>query len=178
MEADDIVKIATAYAAPLFTFLGILAQVYFANKGSKERKEKEQRQNEKLDTSTEAIREQIEENTELARENHKLIEQNTELITQLTKRLTANDITTVAVARQHIRQMYYSLRGDKQISDTDYRAITELYTAYKGVTLPDGTHPNSWCDALYEEMSSWKRVEAYPATLAHLMKSVEEKENK
>lgn len=160
-EGLNLTQIIIAYAAPICSLLGIVAQCYFANRGSKERKEKEQRQSQKLDSSTETITKQIEENTALAKENHRLIEQNTELIHELTDRLGANDMATVAVARQHIRQLYYSLRAHKQISDTDYRAITELYTAYKGVTLPDGSHPNSWCDHLYQEMCEWERVETY-----------------
>lgn len=149
-EGINLTQVIVAYAAPVFGFLGLLAQCYFSNRSKNDKKEQ-----------TETLSKQIKENTRLAKENHQLIEENTMLIHRLAERLTANDVTTVAVARQHIRQMYYSLRSHKQISDTDYRAITELYTAYKGVTLPDGTHPNSWCDHLYEEMCSWERVENY-----------------
>lgn len=178
MEGLNLTQIIIAYAAPICSLLGIVAQCYFANRGSKERKEKEQRQGERLDKSTSEITEQIETNTELAKENHRLIKENSTLIRDLTERLAANDVVTVSVARNAMRDLYYKIRPYKMISNTDYRALNEMYNAYKGVTLPNGHHPNSWCDALYEEMSSWERVEVYPATLAHLMKSVEEKENK
>lgn len=161
MEADDIVKIATAYAAPLFTFLGILAQVYFANKGSRERKEKEQRQSEKLDTSTETIRKQIEENTGLARENHKLIEQNNANIQILRRELAANNQATIASARSVIKRVYDQLKEDKIITYSDLEMVEELYTAYKNVRLEDGHVPNGYADACMEEMRKWKKVESH-----------------
>lgn len=168
MEGLNLTQIIIAYAAPICSLLGIVAQCYFANRGSKERKEKEQRQGEKLDKSTSEITKQIETNTELAKENHRLIKENSTLIRDLTERLAANDVVTVSVARNAMRDLYYKIRPYKMISDTDYRAITELYNAYKGVVLSDGHAPNSWCDQLYHEMGDWERVETYPNGMHHI----------
>lgn len=167
-EGINLTQIIIAYAAPICSLLGIVAQCYFANRGSKERKEKEQRQGEKLDKSTSEITRQIEENTKLAQENHELIAQNADLIKGILERLAANDVATVSVVRNSLRDIYYKIRPYGMISDTDYRAITELYNAYKAVTLPDGHHPNSWCDALYQEMQTWERVETYPNGMHHI----------
>lgn len=167
MDEVNWTSVLVAYAAPVFSFLGLIAQFILSNRSKTDKKQQ-----------TEELGDKIEENNRLVRENKALIESNTKAIQELKDKLSANDIATVAVVRQNIRKLYYDLQPYQMITITDYRALNEMYNAYKGVTLPDGTHPNSWCDALYEEMSSWKRVEAYPATLAHLMKSVEEKENK
>lgn len=167
MDEINWTSVLVAYAAPVFSFLGLIAQFILSNRSKTDKKQQ-----------TEELGDKIEENTRLARENKALIEANTKTIQELKDKLSANDVATVAVVRQNIRKLYYKLQPYQMISITDYRALNEMYNAYKGVTLPDGHHPNSWCDALYEEMSSWKRVEVYPATLAHLMKTVEEKENK
>lgn len=167
MDEINWTSVLVAYAAPVFSFLGLIAQFILSNRSKTDKKQQ-----------TEELGDKIEENTRLVRENKALIEANTRTIQELKDKLSANDVATVAVVRQNIRKLYYGLQPYQMISITDYRALNEMYNAYKGVTLPDGHHPNSWCDALYEEMSSWKRVEVYPATLEHLMKSVEEKENK
>lgn len=90
------------------------------------------------------------------------INRNSTKIDKLTAKLSANDMATVSSLRQNIRHMYYELLPYKMISVVDLRALDEMYQAYKGVTLPDGHHPNSWCDALYAEMSGWEKVEVYP----------------
>lgn len=167
MDEINWTSVLVAYAAPVFSFLGLIVQFILSNRSKTDKKQQ-----------TEELGDKIEENNRLVRENKALIESNTKAIQELKNKLSANDIATVAVVRQNIRKLYYDLQPYQMITLTDYRALNEMYNAYKGVTLPNGHHPNSWCDALYEEMSSWKRVEAYPATLAHLMKSVEEKENK
>lgn len=147
---------------------GIALQAYFSNKNKEDKDKREKRQSQQLDQSTSALGKQIEANTELAKENHRLIKENTTLIQELTERLSANDVVTVSVARNAMRDLYYKIRPYKMISDTDYRAITELYNAYKGVVLPDGHSPNSWCDQLYHEMGEWKRVETYPNGMHHI----------
>lgn len=167
MDEINWTSVLVAYAAPVFSFLGLIAQFILSNRSKTDKKQQ-----------TEELGDKIEENNRLVRENKALIESNTKAIQELKDKLSANDVATVAVVRQNIRKLYYDLQPYQMITITDYRALNEMYNAYKGVTLPNGHHPNSWCDALYEEMSSWKRVEVYPATLAHLMKSVEEKENK
>lgn len=167
MDEINWTSVLVAYAAPVFSFLGLIAQFILSNRSKTDKKQQ-----------TEELGDKIEENNRLVRENKALIESNTKAIQELKDKLSANDVATVAVVRQNIRKLYYDLQPYQMITITDYRALNEMYNAYKGVTLPNGHHPNSWCDALYEEMSSWKRVEVYPATLAHLVKSVEEKENK
>lgn len=167
MDEINWTSVLVAYAAPVFSFLGLIAQFILSNRSKTDKKQQ-----------TEELGDKIEENNRLVRENKALIESNTKAIQELKDKLSANDVATVAVVRQNIRKLYYDLQPYRMITITDYRALNEMYNAYKGVTLPNGHHPNSWCDALYEEMSSWERVEVYPATLAHLMKSIEEKENK
>lgn len=167
MDEINWTSVLVAYAAPVFSFLGLIAQFILSNRSKTDKKQQ-----------TEELGDKIEENNRLVRENKALIESNTKAIQELKDKLSANDVATVAVVRQNIRKLYYDLQPYQMITITDYRALNEMYNAYKGVTLPNGHHPNSWCDALYEEMSSWERVEVYPATLAHLMKSIEEKENK
>lgn len=167
MDEINWTSVLVAYAAPIFSFLGLIAQFILSNRSKTDKKQQ-----------TEELGDKIEENNRLVRENKALIESNTKAIQELKDKLSANDVATVAVVRQNIRKLYYDLQPYQMITITDYRALNEMYNAYKGVTLPNGHHPNSWCDALYEEMSSWERVEVYPATLAHLMKSIEEKENK
>lgn len=84
---------------------------------------------------------------------------------EVKQQLSVNDAVTVTSVRQQIRRLYYERRNEKTISLTDYRALVEMYTSYKSVVLPDGHHPNSWCDALYEEMNKWERVSEYPEHL-------------
>lgn len=147
---------------------GIALQAYISTKNKEDKDKREKRQTAQLDASTSGITKQIEANTELAKENHRLINENMKLTAELTARLAANDVATVSVVRNNLRDIYYKIRPYGMISDTDYRAVTELYNAYKSVTLPDGHHPNSWCDALYEEMQTWKRVETYPNGMHHI----------
>lgn len=147
---------------------GIGLQAYISTKNKVDKDKREKRQSNQLDERTSDITKQIAANTELAKENKRLINENMKLTTELTARLAANDVATVSVVRNNLRDIYYKIRPYGMISDTDYRAITELYTAYKSVTLPDGHHPNSWCDALYEEMKGWKRVETYPNGMHHI----------
>lgn len=147
---------------------GIALQAYISTKNKEDKDKREKRQTAQLDASTSGITKQIEANTELAKENHRLINENMKLTAELTARLATNDVATVSVVRNNLRDIYYKIRPYGMISDTDYRAVTELYNAYKTVTLPDGHHPNSWCDALYEEMQTWKRVETYPNGMHHI----------
>lgn len=147
---------------------GIALQAYISTKNKEDKDKREKRQTAQLDASTSGITKQIEANTELAKENHRLINENMKLTAELTARLAANDAATVSVVRNNLRDIYYKIRPYGMISDTDYRAVTELYNAYKSVTLPDGHHPNSWCDALYQEMQTWKRVETYPNGMHHI----------
>lgn len=147
---------------------GIALQAYISTKNKEDKDKREKRQTAQLDASTSGITKQIEANTELAKENHRLINENMKLTAELTARLAANDAATVSVVRNNLRDIYYKIRPYGMISDTDYRAVTELYNAYKSVTLPNGHHPNSWCDALYQEMQTWKRVETYPNGMHHI----------
>lgn len=152
----------------LIGLAGLVFQAYYSSKNKEDKDKREKRQTAQLDNRTADISKQIEANTELAKENHRLITENAALIAEMKERLAANDVATVSVVRNNLRDIYYKIRPYGMISDTDYRAVTELYNAYKSVTLPDGHHPNSWCDALYEEMQTWKRVETYPNGMHHI----------
>lgn len=181
-QSIDWTQIIIAYAAPVFSFLGLVAQAVIAKKHKKDSDKRANRTNEAVAESSGELSATIEQNTKLSEQNYKLIQEsnrlikeNTQAIAELKAKLSANDMATVSVVRQNIRRMYYELRPHKVISDADSRALNELYTAYKGVTLPDGTHPNSWCDHLYQEMERWEHVEVYPEHLAYLSKSVKER---
>ena len=140
MDEINWTSVLVAYAAPVFSFLGLIAQFILSNRSKTDKKQQ-----------TEELGDKIEENNRLVRENKALIESNTKAIQELKDKLSANDVATVAVVRQNIRKLYYDLQPYQMITITDYRALNEMYNAYKGVTLPNGHHPNSWCDALYEE---------------------------
>lgn len=137
MTTDNWITIIAALATPVFAFLGIVAQAYFANRTKKDKNDQ-----------TKEIKDAIEGNTQEIRE--------------IKERLAVNDMATVSSVRQQIRKLYYARLPYKTISTVDFRALDEMYTAYKAVTLPDGHHPNSWCDSLYNEMCTWEKVEIYP----------------
>lgn len=167
---DDInwTQVMVAYAAPVLSFLGLVFQCVFANRHKKEGEERSAKTNSNLQSATDKLENAVEENTNLAKENQKLIKSNIDAIAEIKDKLAANDVATVSVVRNNLRTLYYKIRPFKMISDTDYRAITELYEAYKSVMLPNGTKPNGWCDKLYQEMQSWERVETYPNGMHHI----------
>lgn len=168
MDGINWTQVMVAYAAPVLSFLGLVFQCVFANRHKKEGDERSAKTNSNLQSATDKLENAVEENTNLAKENQKLIKSNIDAIAEIKDRLATNDVATVSVVRNNLRDIYYKIRPYGMISDTDYRAVTELYNAYKSVTLPDGHHPNSWCDALYQEMQTWKRVETYPNGMHHI----------
>lgn len=133
----------TAIFVAIIGLLGIIAQRYYAGKSKKDKNDQ-----------TAEIKQAIEGNT---------VE-----IKAIKERLAANDVATVTSVRQQIRKLYYARLPYKTISTVDFRALEEMYSAYKAVTLPDGHKPNSWADALYTEMSNWQKVEVYPEHIAYL----------
>lgn len=141
MDGDNWATIIVA----VIGLLGIIAQRYYAGKSKQDKEDQ-----------TSEIKQAIEGNTAEIR--------------SIKERLAANDMATVTSVRQQIRKLYYSRLPYKTISTIDFRALEEMYSAYKAVTLPDGHHPNSWCDSLYNEMSNWERVEYYPEHIACLNK--------
>lgn len=143
---------------------GIYLQTRISGKSKKDKEEQTATLTTKIEQNTTLVK----ANKELIEENRTIIKQNRDTIKTLIERLEANDTVTVAIVRQNIRRMYYELLPHKVISVVDLRALTEMYNAYKAVTLPDGHHPNSWCDALYNEMITWEKVEVYPKHLAYL----------
>lgn len=147
MDGKDIASIIIA----LIGLLGIVAQAYFANQNKKSK-------NDQTDELKQAIKRS--ENKADAAFNE--AQKANVTLDEMKNQLSVNDAVTVTSVRQQIRRLYYERRPTKTISLVDYRALVEMYTAYKSVVLPDGHHPNSWCDALYEEMSKWERVEEYP----------------
>lgn len=157
MTAENWISIIAALATPVFAFLGIVAQCYFANKNKQGK-----------DEQTEEIKQAIAHNTKVAEEAKTEATRTRNEVKAVSEQLAANDVVTVSVVRQEIRQLYYQLLPHKMISVVDFRALNEMYEAYKAVTLPDGHHPNSWCDALYNEMQTWEKVEIYPKHLEYL----------
>lgn len=71
--------------------------------------------------------------------------------------LENNSRVTVANARAMISQVYTTNKERKAISEKTWRNVLELHDAYKSVQI-DGHTPNSWCDQIVDEMSSWKKV--------------------
>lgn len=167
-------EVLTAYALPVFTFLGVVVQSVTSNRQSKNTDARLTALEEKADKNDkrlERVENSVNTNTQYSKDNKKLME-------DLRDNQNCNDVATVAVVRESIRRMYYELLPYKIISIVDFRSLTEMYRAYKGVTLPDGHHPNSWCDALYNEMNSWDKVEVYPSHLSHLEAGKEKGKNK
>lgn len=138
----------------LIAVIGLAGIVYQAYCSKTHKRDKE----DQTKTLEQAIN-RVEDKADAAAQNAKNANEN---ILEVKEKLGINDRVTVSAVRQQIRQMYYAHKKEKQLSLVDYRALNEMYNAYKAVTLPDGHHPNSWCDALYEEMSGWERVEEYP----------------
>ena len=148
------------WATIVVAIIGLIGIVYQSYCSKSHKKDK----NEQTQELMAAIKRSEDKADAAYNEAHKANEN----IDEVKSKLTINDVCTVTSVRQQIRRMYYERRGEKTISLTDYRALNEMYNAYKAVTLPDGHHPNSWCDALYDEMSSWERVEEYPEHRANM----------
>lgn len=132
MSGDNWATIIVA----VIGLLGIIAQRYYAGKSKQDK-----------DDQTNEIKQAIDGNTKA--------------IQKIESRLGANDVATVSALRQQIRKLYHTRLPYKTISTVDYRALEEMYSAYKAVVLPDGHRANSWCDSLYHEMSTWEKVENY-----------------
>lgn len=68
-------------------------------------------------------------------------------------------ITKVVVANSRglIAQIYEDNKVKKSIDGEVWQNVSDLYDAYKSTKI-DGHTPNSWCDALVEEMKHWKKV--------------------
>lgn len=70
--------------------------------------------------------------------------------------LANNSRVTVANARAMISQIYTEHKDDKKISEKTWQNVLELHEAYKSVKI-DGHTPNSWCDAIVDEMKTWDK---------------------
>lgn len=77
-------------------------------------------------------------------------------IKRLETGLENNSRVTVANARSLISQIYSENKGEKKLSEKTWRNVLELHEAYKRVQI-DGHTPNSWCDAIVEEMRTWEK---------------------
>lgn len=139
MSGDNWATIIVA----VIGLLGIIAQRYYAGKSKQDKNDQ-------------------------TKEITKAINGNTQEIREIKERLAANDMATVSAVRQQIRKLYYARLPYKTISTVDFRALDEMYAAYKAVTLPDGHHPNSWADSLYNEMCTWEKVEIYPEHIPYI----------
>lgn len=71
--------------------------------------------------------------------------------------LKSNTACSVATARGLISQVYTANKDRQEITEKTWRNVCDLYQAYKSVKL-DGHTPNSWCDAIVEEMKTWKKI--------------------
>ena len=77
-------------------------------------------------------------------------------IDELKQGLENNSRVTVASARAMISQIYTDHKEDKKISEKTWQNVIELHEAYKSVKI-DGHTPNSWCDAIVDEMRTWDK---------------------
>lgn len=77
-------------------------------------------------------------------------------IDELKKGLENNSRVTVASARAMISQIYTDHKENKKISEKTWQNVIELHDAYKSVKI-DGHTPNSWCDAIVDEMRTWDK---------------------
>lgn len=71
--------------------------------------------------------------------------------------LKKNTKATVASSRAFISQVYSEHKDKKEITEQTWRNVLDLYAAYKDTTV-NGHVPNSWCDALVEEMKTWSKI--------------------
>lgn len=147
MDGDNITQIIIAAIG----LAGICYQAYCS------RKHKEGK-----DEQTKELKEAIKRSEDKADAALNEAQKANNVLGEVKAQLTINDTVTVTSVRQQIRRLYHERHKEKTISLVDYSALVEMYNAYKSVTLPDGHHPNSWCDALYEEMCGWERVSEYP----------------
>lgn len=76
-------------------------------------------------------------------------------IADVKKELNANSRATVATTRGLISNAYWQYKPTKKIPEQVMHNIMDLYEAYKGIQV-DGHTPNSWCDALVDEMKTWE----------------------
>ena len=77
-------------------------------------------------------------------------------IDELKQGLENNSRVTVASARAMISQIYTDHKEEKKISEKTWQNVIELHDAYKSVKI-DGHTPNSWCDAIVDEMRTWDK---------------------
>lgn len=136
--------VITAVALGFFSMVASIATAYLQVRGAKQNKETADQHCEQLDTNKEIIT--------------KAIKDNTETLAHLDENLTANNKVTVATARAALKSIYDRLVPNKVLTITEKSMIEEMYSAYKAVTYPDGHHPNSWADAIVQDMRSWKVV--------------------
>lgn len=107
-----------------------------------------------ITTKTRRDQKNIQRETEdIAEDNKKEI---LEAIDELKSGLENNSRVTVANARALISQVYTANKDRKKITEKSWRNVMELHEAYKAVKI-DGHTPNSWCDAIVEEMKSWDK---------------------
>jgi len=77
-------------------------------------------------------------------------------VDELRQGLHSNSKVTVATARSMINQIYTEHKDAKEIDEKTWRNVMELHDAYKSVSI-DGHTPNSWCDAMVDEMRKWAK---------------------
>lgn len=99
--------------------------------------------------------EQADENAE---DIKKLLKDNADALKRIDTNLKANSQATVATARASIKRIYNQLAPERKITISDKAMVMELYHAYKGVVLPDGHIPNSFCDAAIKDIETWEVV--------------------
>lgn len=71
--------------------------------------------------------------------------------------MAANNQLTVSNARAQLEAIYRKYESSQSMPESSWKAVCELHESYKMITLPNGKHPNSWADALYNEMGKWKK---------------------
>lgn len=104
----------------------------------------------------------------LFQQNRKVRRRDTESILELVQQLkcsvekiendmSVNNQLTISNARAQLESIYRKYERKKSMPESSWKAVCELHESYKLITLPNGKHPNSWADALYEEMRNWDK---------------------
>lgn len=80
-----------------------------------------------------------------------------ERLDKIEQELKANSKVTTANARGMVSQVYTQYKTKKALPEKTWQNVMDLYGAYKSEII-DGHVPNSWCDALVEEMKTWDKI--------------------
>lgn len=132
--------IVIALISAIASILVVVLQI----RSSAQNKEATKKQKQQADDNTEDIK--------------ALIEGTTRALEGVKDELQSNNRVTVATARTALKSVYDRLSPKRRLTVTEKSMIEEIYASYKSVTYSDGHHPNSWADAIVNDMRTWEVV--------------------